>query len=129
MNQQSKDITKKIGQLRRSNGIKPEQMALVLGISSEQYKKLERGVGEITVSQVFRIAEIFKIQAGGLFDESESIAHINVPQGITEINFTITVKSHDPVDIESEIAKKFGLSMPTPKQDIVKKSGLARRRW
>jgi transcriptional regulator with XRE-family HTH domain len=99
-----------------------------LGISAEQYNKLERGFGEITISQVFRIAEIFKIPAGGLFDERESVAHINIPQGITEINFTITVKSQDPVDIQSEISKKFGFSRPTPKEEIIKKSGLPQRR-
>lgn len=129
MNQSSKDLVKKIAQLRRSNGIKPEEMASVLEISGEQYKKLERGTGEITLSQVFRIAEIFKIQAGSLFDESEGMAHINIPSGITEINFTITVKSQDPIDIHSEIAKKFGLSRPSPKEEIIKKHGLARRRW
>ena len=104
-------------------------MASVLEISDEQYKKVERGTSEITLSQVFRIAEIFKIQAGRLFDESESMAHLNIPQGITEINFTITVKSQDPIDIQSEIAKKFGFSIPTPKEEILKKQGLARRRW
>jgi transcriptional regulator with XRE-family HTH domain len=129
MNQKSKEIIKKISQLRRSNDIRPEQMATVLEISTEQYKKMERGTGEITMSQVFRIAEIFKVQAGSLFDESESVAHINIPQGITEINFTITVKSQDPVDIQSEIAKKYGLSKPTPKEEIIKRSGMARRRW
>ena len=103
-------------------------MASVLEISVEQYKKLEQGTGEITLSQTFRIAEIFKIQVGSLFDESESMAHINIPQRITEINFTITVKSQDPIDIQSEIAKKYGLSRPTPKEEIIKKQGLARRR-
>jgi transcriptional regulator with XRE-family HTH domain len=129
MNQSSKDLVRKIAQLRRSNGIKPEEMALVLEISGEQYKKLERGTREITLSQVFRIAEIFKIQAGSLFDESEGMAHVNIPPGITEINFTITVKSQDPIDIHSEIAKKFGLSRPSPKEEIIEKHGLSRRRW
>ncbi|WP_159471222.1 helix-turn-helix domain-containing protein [Dyadobacter sp. 3J3] len=76
MNQHSNEITKKIIQLKRSNGIKPEQMASVLEISAEQYKKRERGTGEITLSHIFRIAEIFNIQAGSLFDEGERVAHI-----------------------------------------------------
>jgi transcriptional regulator with XRE-family HTH domain len=121
MNKQSKEITKKIAQLRRSNGIKTEQIASILEISEEQYQKLERGTGEITLSQVFRIAELSKIHAGSLFDRSKSVAHTNIPQGITEINFTITVKSQDPINVESEIAKKFGLSYPNPNAENIKK--------
>lgn len=129
MNQKSRDIVKKIVYLRKSNNIKPEHLAFLLKITEDEYKKIERGSGEITLSQVLQIAEIFKIEAARLFDEIESITHLNIPQGITEINFKITVKSQDPIDIESEIAKQFGLYKPAPNEQIIKKSGLARRRW
>ncbi len=129
MNHQSKEIIKKIVQLRNSYGIKPEDIASVLEISGAEYKRMERGAGEITLSQIFKIAEIFKMEAGSFFDYGMSMAKVNTPQGITEINFKITVKSQDPVDIESEIAKQYGLSKPTRQQEIIKKQGLARRRW
>jgi len=129
MNQQSKEILKKIAQVRRTSEVKPEQMAFLLEVSTEHYKKLEKGIGEISLSQLFRIAEIFKIDVRSLFDVSESVTHTNIPQGITEINFTITVKSQDPIDIQSQIAKKLGLSRPAPREEIVKKDGLGRRKW
>lgn len=129
MNQQSKELIKKIAHVRRTNNVTTKEMAAVLEISDSEYKKFERGTGEISLSQVFRIAEILKIQIGSLFEESESMTHINIPQGITEINFTITVKSQDPIDIQSEIAKKYGLSKPEPREVITKTSRYGKRKW
>lgn len=114
MNQQSKDVVERLAQIRKSSGVNADDMAFVLDMSDEEYKKLERGVGEMTLSQLFRISEILKIEPTILFQETENTIHTNIPEGITEITFKITVKSQTPVDIESEIAKKFGLSRPTP---------------
>lgn len=123
MNQQSKDVVKKLVQIRKSSGVKADEMALVLDTSDEEYLKLERGIGEMTLSQMFRIAEVLRIEVGTLFHETEKAIHANISQGITEINFTITVKSQNPIDIESEIAKKFGLSKPTHEEIFTKKKG------
>jgi transcriptional regulator with XRE-family HTH domain len=127
MNQQSKEIIKKIAQVRKSNGVKPEEMAAVLKISEEQYKKMERGAGEITLSQVFLILEILKIHVGSLFEENEPVTHTSISRGITEV--TITIKSQDPIDIQSEISKNIEMVKQTRRDEILKRQGLVRRRW
>ncbi|MBE9465501.1 helix-turn-helix domain-containing protein [Dyadobacter subterraneus] len=69
MNQSSKTLLKKIASIRKANNVKAEDLAFLLDMPGETYKKLERGTGEVTLSQVFKIAEILKISAGILFDE------------------------------------------------------------
>jgi transcriptional regulator with XRE-family HTH domain len=127
MNQQSKDVVKKLVQIRKSNGVNADDMAVVLDVPIEEYQKLERGAGEMTLSQLFRISEILKIEPISLFGETQNTIHTNIPEGITEISLKITVKSQTSVDIESEIAKKFGLSKPTPKETFTATKGRRRR--
>ncbi|WP_342084351.1 helix-turn-helix domain-containing protein [Dyadobacter sp. OTU695] len=118
MNQKSKDLIKRLVQIRKSSEVDADEMASVLDMSNEEYQKLERGAGEMTLSHLFRISEILKIEPTILFQETENTIHTDIPKGITEISFKITVKSQTPVDIESEIAKKFGLSRPTPAENF-----------
>lgn len=119
--------TKKLVRIRKSSGVNADEMAAVLNMSDEEYQKLEHGAGEMTLSQLFRISEILEIELTNLFGETENTIYTNIPEGITEVSFKITVKSRTPVDIESETATKFGLSRPTPEATFTTIKGRRRR--
>lgn len=109
--------------------MKPQELASMLGISSQTYTKLENGSGEITMSQVFDIAKALCISAGSLFDEDVDGLESETSQLTTQIEFTITVKSNGHADIQTDIAKRYTTAEDETKRQILRRQGLTRRRW
>lgn len=117
MNDSSKTLLKKIASIRKIKNIKVQNLTLLLAISDEAYKKLEKGIGEITLSQLFKVAESL---AWSLFDETEMTIDVDTPQEITEITFTVTIKSLEPIQIEKEITEKLALQDQQKKRKFCK---------
>lgn len=60
-----------IKRIRRKKGVKQEALAEALGIRQPSYSLLERGKNEISLDQVFRLAEILEVSVLELFAPPE----------------------------------------------------------
>ena len=57
----------KLRRIRRELGVKQEQIAEVLGCTSQFYSQIERGVNTLTYANAVRIADFFQCRPDDLF--------------------------------------------------------------
>ena len=68
-----KQFGKKIRELRTQTGLTIEQFANAYGLQKTQQGRIELGMFNVTISYIFRMAEIFNVPASSLleFDEKK----------------------------------------------------------
>lgn len=85
-------IAEKLKHLREEKGYSQEYMATQLDLTPSAYGKIERGITELTVSKVTKIAQVFNISLSKLFDIDDS----------TSLNIT-TNNGHQSLYTNSEV--------------------------
>lgn len=63
----SKKFGKKVSNLRKNNGLKQDETAFQIGISTSYLSAIERGISDSTISTAKRIAKVFGIELYELF--------------------------------------------------------------
>lgn len=63
----SKKFGEKVSNLRKNNGLKQDETAFQIGISTSYLSAIERGISDSTISTAKRIAKVFGIELYELF--------------------------------------------------------------
>ena len=68
-----KQFGRKVRELRLQSGMTIEQFANAYGLEKTQQGRIELGLNNVTISYIFRMAEIFKVPASSLleFDQKD----------------------------------------------------------
>lgn len=76
MKEKIKEIASRILELRDLSGIKIDEMASYIGISTETYSEYEKGVKDIPASILYEIAQKLNVDMGLLLTGEETRMHI-----------------------------------------------------
>lgn len=82
-----KNIYENIKRVRKSKGLTQKDISEKLGITQPNYTNFENGKGEITISRLEKLAEIFNISVGELLglQETEKVANSENNERVREL--------------------------------------------
>lgn len=118
-----KAIADKIRMARLSNSLSQENMANELGLSTGAYSNIERGVTDISVSRLFEIAKIFKVNILTFFEnvkETHWVADNNNNNqyiNSSELHTTVKLLQQEVQRLTAEMNKLKG----TEKKTLIRK--------
>ncbi len=81
-------LGKKIRELRTAKGVSQEELGKALGRSHAAVSDMERGVTEITVKDLYRIAEILSVPITEFIKEQEQSQHVSFSHNRYDKNMT-----------------------------------------
>ena len=114
----NKAIGENIRLMRIKLNMSQENMAMELDLSTGAYSNLERGKTEITINRLFKLAEIFGVQAVDLIhppnrylklsepNGEQSDAYMNMQQYIYSMMQSLKVLEQRLLDVEKRIEQK-----------------------
>lgn len=73
-----KTIGNNITKIRKAQGLTQENIASYLGLSREQISHYERGVRNISVTELNKLSDLFGIELSDLLEENLEIQNLNL---------------------------------------------------
>jgi len=71
-------IGKNIVSIRKAQGLTQENLGSYLGVTREQISHYERGVREISVTELNKLSDLFGVELSDLFEEDLEIQKMNL---------------------------------------------------
>jgi transcriptional regulator with XRE-family HTH domain len=102
------ELSEKIRLIRLSKNLSQQNIADELGITVSAYSNMERGVTEITIQRLKKIAEIFGVNVNEIliensFFEEKNYRYDSIPQKLNSILNELQIQKNDIIYLKTEI--------------------------
>lgn len=98
------DYTNNLKSLRKSKGLSQKQMGERLGIAHSNYNTIEKGLADITVSRLYKIAEILEVSIFQILVDNDSDKALKTAKEDIESNFIYNFSIKELQELRRNIA-------------------------
>lgn len=114
----TKDIGKRIKELRKARGLDQLQASSIIGVSRSQWSNLENGKRNLNIQQIKQIADYFGVSLSILGVVSEEIETIELLERAKTIFENTSIPFEEKQDLQEQILRMFLRAKDDLQKDI-----------